>query len=464
MCFNDGVDCLVTQFLIGFHHTGERSIAQQRSCCTHQMKHILSRMGNAISNVKMLTLSGDHKHTKPSVLFALEGQKPGQNHQKQETSPSLAATPQPTAFLINCPSRFGGVAGSVFAMLASAVPNLQKLSLHGSCWNAALCDFGLACPQLTSLEIQVPDVPIGALLDFGKHLPSLVSIEVFSSSASHLDEVQLSAYLNSFLPMTGQCSNLATLTFKAVDRSMTLACKPDAWKLVPANLKHLTCDFNVSASESFDALIRRVPSLSLVGFPKDLMLAFQQFPVLERLYVPDQMLILDCSESSSDTLENNVVTRRSLLKNRFLNDRLSLTCQGLVLAGTSQEIEAVSVWLPTFVGSERVIYSLEGEDPPLCLEHLPRLFPHCRYLTLTGEPGGAGVWDMEVLRPVEALPNLLMLNLKSSQLAITTSGLLKLCSKLTSLVGLILEGGIYAGVDKDKLMVEIAKNVAVVIS
>lgn len=347
------------------------------------------------------------------------------------------------------------VVGSVFTMLAAAVPNLHELRLDGSCWDAALSSFGICCSQLTSLDVSIPAVPVEALCDFGTYLPGLLSVSVGSKSANYVDAKKISTYMDDFLPMTGQCLYLSNLVIH-FNVDFRLSCKPDAWACVPAGLKHLTCNCRVGDGQlSFDQLIRRLPSLSLGDILWDLSQVPQQFPLLQRLQMMTNHLSLSCS---SELVDEDGALNLDVLKQRFLSGNFSLTCLGLHISGDCEDIHNVLTWLPPIPASVHLYLTLTGEGPPLFLQHIHRLFPNTEAITMWGCWAPSEVWEMEVLRPLATLSELYRLELTSPQLTLTTAGLIQVCDWLAPCFQfLILNSGACQNVNVGALEAEVKK-------
>lgn len=419
-------------------------------------------MAKAISHVKTLTLTVIHheyvedKGDEDNVgaIAALEGQ-PQQPEQPILLQPEVVPQDDDITPAVH---DLGLVSGGVFAMLAAGVPNLRELKLRGCCWDAALSTFGLACPHLIKLDFEALNVPLEALESFGKDLPNLVFVSIMNRVVETSSRRKLGRYLDAFLPTTQQCLQLSRLEIEFKEGTK-VACQPDTWALIPADLKHLRCGCYMEASPSFDALIRRVPSLSLEVPPCDtLQQIFHEFPILEKvefLSTCGEAVYVICDGDPPQQDDNNNVDdgffdypfKLSDVKQRLLSGRFSLTCHSMSFTGSALEVRDVFQWLPTFSGVGMVEIVFEGNNAPPCMEHVVRLFPRVHQLILGGSFVGRGVWDiMEALGPLAALPKLGILTLRCPQLALTLDSLTQLCVSLPRLKVLIVAAEMCEGI------------------
>lgn len=438
-------------------------------------------MKKAIKGVKTLTLRVSHRRiarrsplvspTPEQVLqHEQEQQQEKDDHDEQWQILHNGSSHSCKAFVMTCPAGLGVVAGGVFAMLATAVPKLQTLNLRGSCWDAALYAFGISCPLLHTLDVEVPHVPIEALRDFGKLLPNLVSVNVGSRDIQDLDDPVITSWMDTFLPTTQHCLKLASLVIDFSEGS-ELSCQPDVWKHLPAGLKHLQCGVDMIWSDAFHELIRRVPSIVLEIFPvRNLTQLFQQFPLLERLEVFDysNYAWLECGDDSDSDIDDSdddedegdtgTPAGRALLKERFVKGLFSLVCFRMGFSGTSEEVQEVFTWFPVIPGIGHVQLMCAGDTTPDYLKSLPRLFPEAYRVVLSGpavEGGGGGGWGMDVLQPLAAMPSMTHLELRCPQLVLTVPGLVQLCRNLTHLKHLDLSKGLCEGLDRDEVKLAI---------
>lgn len=445
-------------FLLFRAGPGTQTVAQQLSFCTNEMQCLLSEMKGAIQGVKSLTLKVVHRRVilrqlrmAASSLTVQTTLKPKhhrqQRQQQQRGLRSKAAVEQyqaqkfeesfpPKPFAMTCPVELGTVCGSVFAMLADSVPNLRKLCLRGCCWDAALNAFGISCPLLDTLDIEVPHVPVQALRDFGKHLPNLVSVTAGNRRCvCKSDEPHIGLWMDIFLPSTQHCRRLTSLSLE-FPAGCTLTCQPDVWKHVPTSLKHLQCGILLVQSDAFLELIRQMPSLCMeadsVG---DLCQLFQHATLLERLEIMDsQAASLHCGGDESAPAPSGL----TMLKERFINGRFSLVCGGMSFIGTDEDVREVFKWLPQIPGIRQVELVCVGSMQPRCLEDVQRLFPEVREIILEGSEGDEGEWDMEVLKPLATMSAVEHLELQCPQLVLTLPGLVQLCSSMEGLRELLL--------------------------
>ncbi|MEW5304502.1 MAG: hypothetical protein WDW36_007112 [Sanguina aurantia] len=437
-------------------------------------------MAKAMTSVRQLTLCVTHERyleedaVLPSPLPGLEVQ-PELLEQRQQPAP---AQPQPqqevswpppfndVPWQMTCPNGLGVVSGCVFAMLATAVPNLQELKLTGCCWDAALYAFGLACPHLTQLDIEALCVPVEALTSFGTHLPHLLHLTVTNHHVCHADKVQLGAYFDAFLPTTQQCVHLTRLEIDLCE-GMSLTCQPDTWALIPTDkLQHLRCACYMAESPSFNALIRKVPSLCLEGPPcDDLLKVFRGFPLLRQLEVLSTQsngdatwLVCDEEGDLAFDMHDADAPGLRMLRDRLLDGSFSLTCNSIGFEGSMGGISGVFDWLPVFPTVGTVEFMFSGDDTPHCLQRLAHLCPGAYEIILDGLADVAEAWSLEVLAPLAALPKLGLLRLRCPQLAVTVDGLMKLCNSLPRMACLTIDTRLCEGVvDRQELAAEVEK-------
>lgn len=322
------------------------------------------------------------------------------------------------------------VSGGVFSMLPSAVPNLQELYLRGSCLDVALPIFGALCPLLTSLHVQAPHVRCSALLKFGAHLPNLASLILWGNEEQCEHNEHLGTYLTIVLRWAGLSKTLTSLQLD-FPPNMEVNCEPKTWDLLPTSLQYLRCPCLVELSEysgSFEALLRRVPRLSLQQPPcRDLLELAKEFPQLrsftqisnpahpsrsadfdEEAQDPERLTI-DCSQLDRGDM--------ALITERFADGSLHLDCK-VNFIGTSEEVCNALKGLPTLAHVRDVRVCFVGQVKIQRLKRLSRLFPEGRILTLHDD----GEWET----------------------LITTRGFTQMCKSLRGLNELILQSGMCA--------------------
>ncbi|MEW5314759.1 MAG: hypothetical protein WDW38_006229 [Sanguina aurantia] len=268
-------------------------------------------MTKALSSAFVLDVTITHEHmnlaasknadsARTPSQQAQQQQKQQQQQQKQldRKVRKLSIPDRPTPDLASTtpyPSSLGVVTGQVFATLAAALPNLKILVVNGCCWDFGLHAFGSHCPDLARLNVNVPDMSVAALHDLGTHLPNLIMVELDGEELGPENRVQLGRYMDAFLLTIRQCKNLHTLTCD-FGTSVELACKPESWGNVPADLTHMRITCAVTLSDPYHALVQRIPSLCLWRLPHtELLRVADLYPLLQRLqYMRNLLVILGC--------------------------------------------------------------------------------------------------------------------------------------------------------------------------
>lgn len=406
-------------------------------------------MRNALSCVKKLKLTVDQRQIEFAKLSSAGGfevisaegyEQQQQQNQQQQQQQQLVTLERFSAesFIKRYPEELGVVAGSVFAVLASAVPKLCKLSLLGFCWDAALHSFGISCPHIASLKVDISTVSLKALQNFGNHLPHLVSISICGNNSNYQNTHQIDSHMDSFLRMTSPCLELKRLKIDCSSSDFfPITCNPGAWEMVPAGLQRFKCFCSMARTVSYDTLLRRVPNLFLSELPRDdLIKVLHDFPELKSLEMENwrERVKIVCGFHHHH-MEDSIPNRRALLKERILTQGFSLSCFSWEFSGTCQQIQEVFEWLPPFSSVEHLSFFLEDEATPGFLGQVMHIFPSVCRVTLKGpRDAEAEIWDMEVLRPLMHISQRAMtqntsfvLDLRCSQFALTVPGVEKLC-------------------------------------
>lgn len=408
------------------------------------MSHLLADMKPAMKSVTELTLCVIHEHIRLADTSVACGSETNEGrslrHQQQQQQGATATT--------MCPKGLGVVAGSVFALLSAAVPNLQKVSLRGCCWDAALPSFGASCPHLISLDIQIPNVPIEALDDFGLHLPGLMSLSLANTLVSYFAEPEVTCYLQKLLRATQHCANLTYLEIEFAGR-ISLSLSNDAWLLIPRSLKHLMCDCDTLDSDSFITLKRRVQSLCLAeghwSFPDCL----KNFPVMKRLDIMLPGVVYVLCRTRIEILgeiRDNSHSRLGAFREWIWGKGCFLKCNDMRFHGSGKQILEVFSWLPQMPHVKNLTVVLEDNSMPLCLKDIPRLFPTADSLMIFGRVSAqSGVWGDDVLSLLAAQQCIKLLVMRCRQLAITAAGLVVLshsfpCLEKVTILGEMIQG------------------------
>lgn len=438
------------------------------------MRTLITGMGPALHSISKLTLNVTHQRidlvesreafearTRAELdvlvkrLFARQGHSRHDSATTATTGPLTSANlgqTQRVLYINPCPPGLGAVLRGVFSILAEAVPCLCELSLCGFCWDAALDAFGASCPQLTTLHVQCPQVPIQALQNLGKRLPNLSNATVTCVDDGTASEQQRGEYADAYLLEIQHCLSLKKLRID-FGHQARLACKPGSWDLVPASVQQLECTSAVAASQPFYSLVSRVQSLSLRDTPAvtfgELL---QQFPLLRAFTTASTTpIIVMCGDQES--------TFDQLFLRQKLLDGFRLDCHSMLFAGGSdQHIRELFLWLPQFPSVDEVTISFKGKVAGNCLEQVSRLFPGLASVTLAENPTGLDnssgpVLDSRFLATLAGCMNLQVLRV-CFPVRLSTSDVLQLCTSLPKLLSLSF---VHCGVEKDELEAELHK-------
>lgn len=438
--------------------SGAPSVCHQLTNGDNEMMRLLSGFQSEMQSVKELTLCVVDAHNKPQPDDVARGSECSGVVKPQL---QLEQQPESTEFNTAVPQSHGAVAGNVASLLAAAVPNLQKLNLRGCCWDAALSFYGASCPDLVSLDVQVPNVPIEALHDFCVLLKSLQNVSVGNTMISGVDMTkQVNQYMEIFLRTTRRCANLKSLIID-FHRGVRLQLSPDAWVFVPSSLQHLACDSSMEGCESFKLLARRVRSLCYQSAAWDLPAQLLLYPILEHLHVLSMGFVsIKCKGSA--TPNNDIVSFSNgslhALKEKFLSGRFSLKCSWVWFTGTSEEIQDVFTWLPQILEVDSLTLKLQGESAPLCLTQIQRLFPAVNLINLSkADLESAEHWGVDTLMPLTKLHSIRSLNLRNAHFSLDISDLVCLCSSAATLKDLTVNAKLIKGVVESELKAEMSK-------
>lgn len=344
--------------------------------------------------------------------------------------------------------------GAVFSRLAALVPSLTELHLNTPCLHTTLHAFGARCLHLTKLRVDAATVPAQALRGFGQHMPHLTSLTICSCDDN---QGEVRRYMDAALCEAQHCSNLKSLALN-MNPFITLECAAESWGELPTSLQDLHCSCTVTPSDGFDALVRRLPQLSLHDCPvNDFLELVLQFPVLEALTASahDQTgpLQLWCIDFRS-------ATKRAVLQERLKERPLCLSC-AIGVEGTCAELFDVLGWLPPFPHVSNVTVDFvedqgweEGEaqveNQQLLLPEnqfqvssfwrLAQIFPAAASFTLTGQVGwqdGPVRRDLDLLAPLSSFSSLTSLDIcAADDLTVTVAELTQLALSLPNLTRL----------------------------
>lgn len=276
--------------------------------------------------------------------------------------------------------------------------------------------------------------PVDSLDQLNQQLPHLTTITVKPNAVKACDGVQLSMYLDTFFLAIQHCSKLAALhILDPIGPYLTLTC--GHWQQLPSCLRHLECLYGYDDSQDLDALLRRVPNVTLRHSPRhNLVELLDTFPIMKTLQVeqPDGDYIVLCCGDEACT------GQQSAMRQRLLGGQISLGCHAICLNGTSAEIQDVLTWLPPFPYVNHLLLYLQEDvehvgSPVHCLENLARVFPGAAWITLNGSREWATAWQLEAAFFAPAAATLTTLHLDVKFPSLTTAGLVQLCGSLGKL-------------------------------
>lgn len=246
-------------------HAGEESstTAQQLSACHAQMAHLLSEMGTAMHSVTKLTLEVTHQGpttttplTQAPLLLDTTLEQARQEREQQ------------------LDTRIRTVSVGVLSSLPAAVPNLTTLSLRGSqTCDVAMKLFGDSCPLLVALEVEAIEVPYSAIQCFSWYLPNLTTLTLWSRAAREPSQWRLANFLDVVFTRAWQSKTLTALHLDFLP-SITLRTDSGCWDTLPKSLEFVRCTCKIAYSGGYEALVRRVPRLSLWHCPIESLRSF----------------------------------------------------------------------------------------------------------------------------------------------------------------------------------------------
>ncbi|MEW5313764.1 MAG: hypothetical protein WDW38_005304 [Sanguina aurantia] len=332
------------------------------------------------------------------------------------------------------PDSLEAVVSTVLDCLAAAVPNLQQLSLGEGCRGSATRAFGLHCPQLTSLEVDIHSEPAAALQHVSQHLPHLTEV----TFRGDRNIASISCSLDASISQLQQCALLRVLRID-YDNGALLS-GGGSWPLLPASLEEYSCNC-VTASGAMpltsSARLKRLTGRDFDG--KGSLCAFLlAHPLMENLHVLGCrsgcfLKLLDGDEPNPDP-RSNVHPVRERFEAGF-----ELTCAEVTLKGSSEEVGAALAWLPPLPSVTTVSLDLDGTSHCNCLQPLKRVFPNIESLHMSDgqqeydvAPAGS---DVELLSPLLACTGLKHLYL-FIHANFTTKWLFQLCRGLPVLQSL----------------------------
>ncbi|MEW5319516.1 MAG: hypothetical protein WDW38_010661 [Sanguina aurantia] len=407
---------------------------QQLRACTSQLETLLAALQRAMESISHLSLAIE------------DSPEPGSYH--VEPAAVSDGVPITVEVRVPVPEEVAAMANSVLAQLARAAPLLKRLHLSGCVSHTALKALSAAFPRLTGVEVEALSVPIRTVQFLLPRLPKLSHFALTSQLLDQSPDGQevLQAYVSaSFLALHSRLQ-LARVDL-ALAAGTLLHVSDGAWEALPRSLQELQCTHRV-AFHTLGHLesLQRVRRLAVPDLPfSSLSELSGLFPNLERLTLPGpRELLIECCY---DRGHNDIRHLRAVF------DRgLKLVTPSLRLEGKSSFIKDMLSVMPPLPATTSLTLGLQGTRPyTFCLEHIARVFPRLRCLTIMGEgslSGASPMTDKAFVAPLLKCAALERLQL-SVQISLTTETLEQLCTHLPRLSFLFFYP--WEGVDKDQL-------------
>lgn len=331
------------------------------------------------------------------------------------------------------PASLEPLLNAVLVALAAAVPHVQELTLGKGSGESAIRAFGSLCLQLSSLGIDVIEVPTAALRNVSQHLPRLTHLR-FSGRK------RVTSPFWSLDPQMVHLQHCALLQVLSVDFDGDILISAQGfWDLLPASLEEYSCN----CRNSYDAIpLRcgpRLKRLSMRENPKRKSVPrfLQAHPHLQELDILETSLNWPI-ELLRGGLVNTDPTATTMhpLRERFATG-FKFRCRKVSLSGSSKEVEDALAWLPPLPSVTDVGVHLDGiNHDQACLQQIARVFPSLESLyvkdgLLNFESALAGS-DVGLLAPLLACTRLRHLFV-CIPMAFTTKWLFQLCVRLFDL-------------------------------
>lgn len=341
--------------------------AEQLRTCKAQVQCLLTGAGNAFKSVTALQLT-IHSEASPHK----------RRKQKPITGDPLLQQPV---------SRVAYVSKALCAMLAAAMPNLQRLTLSGMCIDVNLPVFGAKCPQLVCLQVEALTVPLFAIAQMHVALPGLTHFVLHSRSVG--EGANLHLYVDTVIRLLSGCSGLRVLELDfgsvANGANLLVCCNLKEWENRPKCLDDLRCNLEMipllpGAPALFDNLrFLTVHELPLSNLPQLL----QHTPLLERATVTGDGDVELCWLSNDDEEEDIVMSEDIPWYKEQLLGGFQFSCPNVTLMGPTEAVVEVMTWLSPLANTTRCQIGLPGTVPdPKCTAMLERLCPKVLRLSL----------------------------------------------------------------------------------
>ncbi|MEW5312318.1 MAG: hypothetical protein WDW38_003961 [Sanguina aurantia] len=326
----------------------------------------------------------------------------------------------------------------VLHTLAAALPCLKKLSLGKGCEESAMHVFGTHCPELSSLELDICQIPATVMQHVNRHLPCLTHVRLRADKTVTGNQGCTGTYNApaAYMAHPQQCALLGVLSVD-VDGGEVISM-PDLYGRLPAGLEEHSCNCSVAGNAMpmrFSYGLRRLITLQGLG-RESLPLFLEAHRQLQELTIldwapnaPVELLGGAQSDTGPKTYENPLKAR--------IAAGFKLTCQRVAMTGPSEEVADALTWLPPLPSVTNVRLHLDGTHHGECLQQLARVFPNLETMyvqdgELMFESDAPGS-DAELLRPLSVCKGLKNLDV-FMQMSFTTEGLLQMCQSLPSLL------------------------------
>lgn len=333
---------------------------------------------------------------------------------------------------------------SVSVTMAVNLPQLQHLHLTGQYTYVNLKEFGMHCPQLTSLEIQFCSFPKEVLQEIDTAMPNLSRLEL-SSPADDITQKDMQTCLMCVLLRISNCSKLKFLKLcvmpvyanvhqatQAEPRpKIKLDCSPMMCDMLPLSLTELESDAEIGMLMYASVFISRVRLLTLQEFPaNNLPRLLTSAPLLQCMSVTypsaRHVVMLDSYEDTS-------TADLACLQERLLGG-FRLICPSVSMTQTSMLVNKLITWMSPMHGTTSCSIKILPSYTPDLLEGLGRVFPDLTTLSLSDKSNWlVAPWMSErFLETLAQCEHLEWLDL-AVQLNLTHVGLVKLCMSLPAL-------------------------------
>lgn len=431
----------MTHLPIYLHCAGSasHSLKQQQALCSAQRDTLLTTMGAAIRSVSHLHLVIEHQLTPPPPVTV-----------STVSAQQLQCLP---AVIIPVPADLAGMANALLATLAPAMPKLLQMSLGGCISRSTVAAYSSTFAQLRGVMVEALCVPVEVVQYLCPLLPKLAHFQLMTQKGDQSSKGQgeLNGYVALAFAALHSCTQLTRIDL-AFARNTWLGISAESWDVLPDSFEELQCTFAFTFSHRghVASLRRRVKRLVLSSFPFNGLDQMRcQFPLLQQLTVRGgaEVSMECCSDRSPDDIES---------LRRIFDGGLVLSCSSLKIEGKCRSLRDLLEVMPPLPATVYVTLGLRGKRPrDFCLEHVARVFPNLKRLTLMDDESlcrASPMTDEGFVAPLLKCRALERLQL-SVQLSFNTASLKKFCSSLPRLLFLFYFP--WEGVDDEKLKAEV---------